>query len=163
MSNSSVVALVSLAMAIGSGIGFGINSILNYFQGRRDRKDKYFFALLEMRFAVHQQAYKICRESIPLIHGHDDERDKFTSEWEKWYIENCLYISPELRTRIKKNILEFTNYPLRREDWQYTAQKGDLIESERKADVLRTSFTKITDEILKNIENEMKIYYDTIK
>jgi len=70
-----------------------------------EKKDKYYFALLDRKILAYQQAYYFCDELMPYIHNsNDSKRIELCDEARKWFSGNCLYLKQEHRRLFKEFI-----------------------------------------------------------
>ncbi|RMG23397.1 MAG: hypothetical protein D6732_24830, partial [Methanobacteriota archaeon] len=69
MKDTVITGLFTLG---GTIIGFSVKFIFDYFQGKRNRKDRYYFALLEKRFEANQKAFFLTERLKSVIHEKDE-------------------------------------------------------------------------------------------
>ena len=131
---------------------------------KRDRKDRYFFALLQERFKVHQEAFGLAEKLKFNIHSDDDEKLPIVQEVLTWFNRNNLFLNPDLRNRYRKFIAKVENYKLKLEVWRDDYQsKGDAGDNIGKRKELEEEFKEIMDGIQSAIQKDMDIYYDYLK
>ena len=103
-------------------IGALLTWLTNYFKEKRDRKDRYFFALLDKRVNVYQQAFVNVEKLKRVVHGDEDKRIKVVNEVRDWFNCNNLYLVPKLRKDFNNTISDVSMYYLQLEDYKSTGR-----------------------------------------
>ena len=149
-------ALIALAGVI---VGIIAASLIH----RKDRKDKYLFALIEKRFKVAQEAYQLSKQLSLKLKSIIGDEEKITNDIipsaRKWFDENCLYLLPTIRNDLDDIINKVGSY----KDILKLHGKCEINTEKEKIiyDRLDEDFKKIIT--LKNrIENSMNPYYKII-
>ena len=136
--------------------------LYDFFKDKRERQDKYYFALLEKRFETIQKAYHLVDQIKWVI----NEKEKLTSLTQKvsdWYSQNCLYLPPELRKDFRSTIFDANRFDLEREDYTSEGRRThiwDTPEMLKKRKRYMDTFDHITKGMHEKIEEHIKIYYD---
>jgi hypothetical protein len=131
-----------------------ITNLFNYFKFRDDRKDKYLFTLVEIRFKIYQESYTRAEKLKHLIHNNDKNKINYVNETREWFNNNNLYLRPDIRDDFDIFITEVSNYWIYRE----AAKSSTDIDKENKNKELRELFVKINS-ITKRIQKSINVYY----
>ena len=91
---------------LGMALGLVPTLVMHY----NDRKDRYLFAILDKRFEVSQHAYLISNKLQSVIHGNEKIRMDEVGEARKWFDENNLYLSPDIRDDLRRVIWDVDSY-----------------------------------------------------
>jgi hypothetical protein len=149
------ISLVSVLIGIGGTLfGIFISSVFNYFKFRDDRKDKYLFTLVEIRFKIYQEAYSKADELKYLIHHQGENKNEIVNETRKWFNNNNLYLRPDIRDDFNDFISEVSDYWMHRD--QTLSYNGN--DKNIKIKELDELFKKIMS-ITKRIQKSINIYY----
>ena len=143
-------------------IGAVIKAIYDHFKDKRDRQDKYYFALLEKRFETIQKAYELVDEMKWVI-NEKEELTSLTKKVSDWYSQNCLYLPPDLRKAFLDTIFDTDRFDLERDDYYSEGRrtnKWDTPEMKEKKKLFMDTFDRITKGMHEKIEKHIKIYYD---
>jgi hypothetical protein len=91
----------AIAAFIGVLAGAAISSFVQYRISEADRQHQLRTAALERRLQTHQQAYALWRR---LLFANRDDNELFDTvlESEKWWNENCLYLTVNARNAFLK-------------------------------------------------------------
>ena len=138
----------------GTLLGILITSLINYFKFRDDRKDKYLFTLVEIRFKIYQEAYSRADKLKWLIHNNDKEKINIVNETREWFNNNNLYLRPDIRDDFNDFISEVGDYWIHRE----AAKSYEGEDAKIKKKELDDLFKKIMS-ITKRIQNSINVYY----
>jgi len=146
-------------------LGAFLHWLPNWLKEKRERKDRYFFALLEKRFEANQHAFNNVEKLKSVIHKDNSERYKVVTEVKNWYNRNNLYLEPDIRQKLNKVIHETSSYDLLIENWRSTGQeKGwDANETKEKEVELKKTFEDIMMGIQNKIQNDVNQYYKYLK
>ena len=135
---------------LGTLSGIVGKTIFEIIKHKLERKDKYYFALLERKISGYQHAYFLVDELMQCVHGSNDaKRVELCNEAKRWFSQNCLYLKQEHRNRFKKFVLGYQAYPDLRESWKTGASSQD--ELKERWNFLRTGFQReLAEEIDEN-------------
>ena len=121
---------------IGTILGFILKTTYDYFRYKSERYDKYYFALLNKRFEVYQEANYECEKLKSVVHEKSDKKYDVTNFAREWYYKNSLYLSPSVRENFRKLILDVEFYGDNLLDFKLTSQEtgshSDLTNQKRK-------------------------------
>ncbi len=139
-------------------LGIFVTWFINYSKEKRDRKDRYFFAMLEQRFGVNQQAFSNVEKLKNVIHAESSEKNKVVEEVKKWFNLNNLYLEPEIRKIFRKVIHDVSSYDLHIDDWRRTGkEKGWGAEETQKKE---KEIEKTFEDIVAGIQNKIQEFTD---
>ena len=157
--------LIGLFTVIGAFIGVLIPTLYNIYKDRKERRDKYFFALIDKRFEIYNEAYYWCEQLKYLIFEPDTKIYEETRKARSWYASNNLYIEPIIRRDFFNFIKKVEMYKGQLELYKQTGrEKGwDSEEVERKENELHVSFEDIMRGIQTRIQNKIDTYYNFIE
>ena len=154
-----------LTALIGTIVGFALKSAYDYFMHSKDRRDKYFFALLIKRFEVYQAANVICEQLKSVVHDKTDAKVKITNEARTWFYNNNLYLSPDLRKDFKHLIMDVEFYGTQLDDYFFTSQQQgkDDKESKKKHDELMNTWKHIMSGTQEKLQSDLEQYFKVIE
>jgi len=157
--------LIGLFTVLGTIVGVLVPTIYNFIKDKKERHDKYFFALIDKRFEVYNEAYYWCEQLKHLVHASDSNKFEQTRKAMDWYAKNNLYLEPILRTDFANFIREVEIYKERLEEYRQTGrEKGwDSKQRDQKRSELRASFEDIMSGIQMRIQSKIDRYYDLIE
>ena len=141
-----------------------IKMVFDYFKDKRDRQDKYYFALLEKRFKALHEAYALVAEMRHAINPTKvEQREVLDKEVSDWYNANCLYLPPELRNEFWQTVNDVNTYHLDSDDYQAqgrSSHQWKTPEMIQKKEQLDKKYKNITTGMQEKIEKHIKKYYD---
>ena len=128
-------------------LGVLIPTLYNHYKAKRERQDKYFFAMIEKRFEIYSHASYLCDQLKHLIHKPDDDgekNEKITKALD-WYSQYNLYLEPEIRQSFSEFIHKVDTHYATIEEWRYTGQqKGwNAEQTKEKNEELNSAFHEI--------------------
>jgi hypothetical protein len=150
---------------VGIVIGAVLTWITNYSKEKRDRKDRYFFALLDKRVNVYQQAFSNVEKLKEVVHGDEAKRIEVVNDALDWFNNNNLYLEPQLRKDFRRTISQVSMYQFQLEDWKTTARTEgqDTEKTKKKRDKLESTFENIVEGIQDRIQKDIDLYYKYLK
>ena len=156
--------LIGFFTLFGAFIGVLIPTIYNYYNDKKERHDKYFFAMINKRFEVYSNASFLCDQLKHLIHKPDEDKEKIekTSEARKWFSKNSLYLEPEIRQSFFNFIHEVEIYHISLEDWRITGQEEgwNTEQTAKKKEELNAAFHEIMVGLQNKIQGTIDTYYE---
>jgi len=137
---------------IGTGFGILLKTVYDLYKFNKDRKDRYFFALLNKRFEAYQEAYSLCEELKKVVHDHSGDK-----------IETIL--KPEIRKNFNQLIYDVSFYGNELEDFKFTLrEKGQKHEETvQKRAKLRERWENIMSETQEALKNDLNQYYKELE
>ena len=162
MKNTVITGLFTLG---GTIIGFSVKFLFDYFQDKRSRRDRYYFALLEKRFEANQRAFSLTERLKSVIHEKDEIKYKVTRNVKEWYDDYCLYLTPELRKTFHSVIHDVNMYGYQFDDYKATGreQGWNTEETKEKREELNQTFKNIMQGMQAKIQAHIDIYYKYIE
>lgn len=159
------IVITGLFTLSGSIVGFSAKFIFDYFQDKRSRRDRYYFAILEKRFEANQKAFSLVEKLKWLIHEKDEAKYKVTKEVKEWYDNYCLYLPPELRKEFRDVLHDVSFYDIQLDDYKATGfEKGwNSEEVKKKREELNQTFKNIVKGMQDKIQAHIDIYYKYIE
>lgn len=150
---------------IGTAFGFLLKTLHDLYKFNKDRKDKYFFALLNKRFEAYQEAYSLCEELKKVVHDKSGEKIETVQKARNWYNQNCLYLKPEIRNNFNQLIYDVSFYGNDLEDFKFTLrEKGkDHEETNQKRSRLLQRWNNIMVETQEALKNDLNQYYNKLE
>ena len=154
--------LIGLFTILGALVGTLFPTIYNYFKDKKEREDKYFFAMIEKRFEVYSKASYWCDTLKYLIHKDDNEKYLQTNKARDWYSKNNLYLEPSIRKNFIDSVLEVEMYKTRLEECRIIGQQEgwDTEQTQKKNEEIKDAFREIMVGIQNKIQNTIDVYYD---
>ena len=146
-------------------IGAILTWITNYLKEKRDRKDRYFFALLDKRVNVYQQAFVKVEKLKRVVHGDEDTRIEVVNEARGWFDDNNLYLEPKLRKEFDNTISEVSGYYDQLEDYRATGRTEgwDAKKTKQKSEELESTLKNIVKGTQDKIQEDIDLYYKYLK
>lgn len=150
---------------IGTGFGILLKTIYDHYKFNKDRKDKYFFALLNKRFEAYQEAYSLCQELKKVVHDQSGEKIETVHKARDWYNKNCLYLKPDIRKNFNQLIYDVSFYGNELEDFKFTLrEKGQKHEETvQKRTKLLERWGNIMSETQEALKNDLNQYYNELE
>jgi hypothetical protein len=155
MTTGNIAIIVGIIGIFGTISGILITQIFNYYSGKRSRKDKYLFTLIETKFKIYQEAYYNAEVLKRLIHDNDSEKIRTINKIKDWFNKNNLYLRPDIRKDFEDCIADVSMYPIHR-DVTLSAEGEDAKDKDKELEEL---FGKIMA-INRRIQKSLDIYYD---
>lgn len=156
--------LIGIFTVIGAFIGVLIPTLYNIYRDRKERRDKYYFALIDKRFEIYNEAYYWCEQLKYLIFEPDTKINEETRKARSWYASNNLYLEPIIRRDFFNFIKEVEMYNDKRKLYIQTVRdKVRDSEEENKYNELHASFEDIMEGIQTRIQNKIDTYYNIIE
>lgn len=153
-----------LAGLLGTIVGFFLKATYDYFRFKSERYDKYYFALLNKRFEVYQQANYECEKLKNIVHNKTDKKYEVTNYSREWYYRNNLYLSPSLREDFRRLILDVEFYGDNLTDFKLTSQEtGSQSEATKtKRKQLLSQWDNIMVNTQTKLQNDIDKYYEKL-
>ncbi len=145
-------------------IGSLLTWLINYFKDKRDRKDRYFFALLDKRFDIYQQAYLHVEYLKYALHKDQKIRLDAVKKMKIWHDNYNLYLEPKLRKDCKQIIYKFNIYPTLAQKYKDLEEtKGwDHEDTQKEFEKFEAAFLEISEGLQSKIMDEIDIYFKFI-
>lgn len=144
-------------------LGVALGLVPTFIMHYNDRKDRYLFAILDKRFEVAQHAYILSERLKSVIHGDEEIRMDKVSEARKWFDENNLYLSPEIRDDLRKVIWAVDFYHLELSHYySVKREEGNTENTKLLHQELLENFSSIQG-LRRRIQENMNIYYKFTK
>ncbi len=159
------IFLTGVFTILGIAIGSFFTWWINYSKEKRDRKDRYFFALLEQRFKINQEAYAQAVKLKNVIFEENDLKDKTANGVQDWFNHNCLYLEPELREKFQSFIKKVCFHENLIDHWRSIGQTDgwDSPQTKKIENEIENSFKDIMQGIQQAIKVETDLYYKYLK
>lgn len=153
-----------LAGLFGTIVGFFLKATYDYFQYKSERYDKYYFALLNKRFEVYQNANYECEKIKKVVHDRSDKKYEVTNSAREWFYKNNLYLSPKLRDDFSTLIFDVDFYGDNLEEFRLT--KKETGSHSENTETLRKELLSRWDNIMGNtqlkLQNDIDKYYEIL-
>ena len=146
-------------------LGSILTWVINYLKEKRDRKDRYFFALLEKRFNINQEAFYNIERLKSVLHKDESIKIKTINEVQEWFNKNNLYLEPDIRKKFRNTILDVSLYNIKLQNY-YNISIREGIESEeakKKNKELNDTFDNIMVGLQDSIQTDINLYYKILK
>ena len=162
MKDTVITGLFTLG---GTILGFSVKFMFDFFQDKRSRRDRYYFAMLEKRFEANQKAFSLAVKLKSVIHEDETKKYEVTKSVKEWYDNHCLYLPPTLRKDFRSVIKDVDMYGYQLEDYKATGreQGWNTEETKKKREELNQTFRNIMQGIQDKIEAHIDIYYKLIE
>lgn len=154
-----------LAGLLGTIVGFFLKATYDYLQYRSERSDKYYFALLNKRFEVYQEANFECESLKTVVHDKTDKKFEITNNAREWSYRNNLYLSPSLRDSFRRLIFDVEFYGDNLTDFKLTVQETgkDSEQTKTKRKELAELWNNIMGYTQLKLQSDIDKYYDKLK
>lgn len=122
-----------------------------------DRRDKYKLLLAKERIDAAQAAYRFAEQLSDNIHAEHSKKFPITEGFREWYMSNCLYLIPEVRSAL---MLAYNKWTWYKDKLQL---KGDLLREinglsdPKKKEPLLTEYQAINTELLNEFHEILKL------
>ena len=143
-----------IAGLLGTIVGFLLKATYDYFHYRAERYDRYYFALLNKRFEVYQQANYKCEKLKRVVHDNTEKKSEVTNCAREWFYLNNLYLSPSLRGDFEKLIFDVEFYGDNLKEFKMTSKETGKHSEE--TDNKRTELIAKWDNIMVGAQSKMQ-------
>ena len=153
-----------LAGLLGTIVGFFLKATYDYLRYKSERYDKYYFALLNKRFEIYQQANYECEKLKKVVHKNSENKNEITNYSREWFYQNNLYLSPKLRDDFSKLIFDVDFYGDNLEDFKMTSKEtgSHSEETESKRKDLLSRWNNIMGETQLKLQSDIDKYYEKL-
>jgi squalene cyclase len=154
-----------LAGLLGTIVGFFLKATYDYLQYRSERYDKYYFALLNKRFEVYQEANFECEKLKTVVHDQTNKKYEITNHARDWFYQNNLYLSPSLRDSFRRLIFDVEFYGDSLTDFKLTSQETgkDSEQTKTKRIELSELWNNIMGNTQSKLQSDIDKYYDKLE
>lgn len=113
----------AVAGLLGTILGFGLKATYDYFRYKSEREDRYYFAMLQKRFEVYQQANHECEKLKGIVYDTTEKKTEIIKYAREWFHQNNLYLSPDLRNDFLKLTYDTDFYGEDSKDFKVTSKE----------------------------------------
>jgi len=155
------------AIIVGLGgtlLGFFLKTAYDFYIRKAERKDQYFFALLNKRFEIYQEANLHCEKLKRVPHDKTEKKQEILNSARDWFNMNCLYLKPELRNKFERLLFDVDLYSFYLEDFYHTRreQGKDHDETKFKRNELFEKWGNIMGKTQNEIHRDLDKYFEII-
>ena len=154
-----------LAGLLGTIVGFILKATYDYFHYKSERYDKYYFALLNKRFEVYQQANYECEKLKKVVHDNTEKKYEVTNFSREWFYQNNLFLSPTLRNDFGRLILDVEFYGDNLMDFKLTSKEtgSQSEQTKTKRKELLSLWENIMVKTQSKLQEDIDQYYVKLK